>query len=355
MINPRIKTIALAGKKVGYRELPFIVAEAGVNHNGSLATALKLVDAAAQAGADAVKFQTFKAEQVVSKSAQLAVYQKNNIGKSESQLSMLKRLELKESFYEPIIERCKKKNILFLSTPHGSFAAVDFLQKLKVAAFKFGSGDINNFPVLKYAARFGKPIILGTGMSTRREVIDAIQCIKKAGNNKIIVLHCTTNYPVPDSWVNLAALRPMIEKLDVLVGYSDHSQGTQVPVMAVTLGACLVEKHFTLDKTMAGPDHKASIETDELRAMIIAVKRVKIILGSSLKRPNQSELIMLKQVRKSIVATRTIKKGERFTKENIGIKRPGTGLPPGEYLFLLNKKAKRAIISDALIKRSDYV
>ena len=355
MTNFKIKTIILGGKKIGIGRPPFIVAEAGVNHNGRLDLALKLVDAAAKAGADAIKFQTFRAEDVVIKKGKMAVYQKKNIGRSASQLAMLKSLELQESFYEPIMRRCREKNILFLSTPHGGFAAVDFLQNLGVAAFKFGSGDINNFPVLQYAARFNKPMILGTGMATMQEIKDAIQYIKKAGNNKIIILHCTTNYPCPLDEVNLSAMQSMMNELGILVGYSDHTLGVQVPTMAATLGACLIEKHFSLDKTMPGPDHKASIEPDELREMIKSVKRVKAILGSPLKQPTRFELMMLKDVRKSVVSIRAIKKGDKFTEENIGIKRPGVGLPPQHYIMLLNKKARRAIRADVLIKRTDYV
>lgn len=349
------KVLRIGKKLVGSGQPVFVIAEAGVNHNSRLDLALRLVDAAASAGADAIKFQTFKAGEVVTKDGKMAAYQKRNTGKSESQISMLKNLELKESFYEPIIQRCKNKNIIFLSTPHGGFSAVDFLQKLDVSAFKFGSGDINNFPVLQYAARFKKPMILGTGMSTMQEVKDAVRCIKETGNNKIIVLHCTTNYPCLDNEVNLLAMRSMIKKLGVLVGYSDHTLGIQVPVMAATLGAVVIEKHFTLDKKMTGPDHKASIEPNELAEMIAGIRKVKTILGSSLKRPNKSEKIILRDVRKSIVSTKTIKKGETFTKENIGIKRPGTGLPPKYFPILLGKKAKRIIKPDSLIHPNSHV
>lgn len=354
MRGSKAQTITLGGKKVGYGQGVFVIAEAGVNHNGKLATALKMVDAAARAGADAIKFQTFKAEDVVIAGGKMAAYQKKNIGKEMSQRAMLKRLELKESFYRQIVARCQKKRIMFLSTPHGGFGAVDFLHKLGVKAFKFGSGEINNFPLLEYAARLNKPMILGTGMATMSEVKEAIVRIKKAGNSKIIVLHCTTNYPCPPSQVNLAAMRTMMDELDVLVGYSDHTLGIQVPIMAATLGACLIEKHFTLDKDAPGPDHKASAEPDELEQMVKSANSVKTILGSSIKRPTKSEERMLKDVRKSVVSLRSIKKGEKFTKENIGIKRPGNGLPPKTYKSLLGKTARRPIKADSLLKRSDY-
>lgn len=333
--------IKIRNKLIGPKELCFIIAEAGVNHNGRLDLALKLVDAASDAGADAVKFQTFKAEDVVTTQ-----------GKTESHFKMLRKLELKEKFYKPIIKRCKEKNIIFLSTPH-SPDAIDFLESL-VPAYKIGSGDLTNLPFLEKAAKKKKPIILATGMAAMKEVKEAIDCIKKTGNNKIIALHCTTNYPCPFDEVNLRAMQTMMRKLDVLVGYSDHTLGTQVPVMAVTLGACLIEKHFTLDRNMAGPDHKASIEPKELKKMIFKIRNIKTILGSDIKKPTKSEIPMIKTARKSIVSLCNIKKGEKFTKNNTGIKRPGTELAPKYYFKIVGKKAKKDIKVDKLIKKSDY-
>lgn len=349
-----LKDIKIANKFIGENQPVFIIAEAGVNHNGNLKTAFKLVDAAAAAGADAIKFQTFKADQVVTAAGQMAAYQKKNIGKSESQLAMLKKLELPDEFYKPLIDYCFKKKIMFLSTPHGGFASVDLLEKLKAPAFKFGSGDITNLPVLKYAAGFNKPMILGTGMATLREVKNAIGAIKQAGNKKIIALHCTTNYPCPPSEVNLKAMQTMAEKLGALVGYSDHTLGIQVPAMAATLGACLIEKHFTLDKNMSGPDHKASLEPDELKNMVRAVRQVKEIMGSGFKEPTASELKISLLGRKSLVSLRDIKKGEKLTKENIGIKRPGSGLAPKYYFTVLGKTAKKDIEKDDLIGLKDF-
>lgn len=346
--------IEIAGKIIGENCPIFIIAEAGVNHNGRLDLALKLVDAAKKAGADAIKFQTFKAADVVTAQGKMADYQKKNIGKTEFQLEMLKKLELKEKFYKPIIKRCKEKNIIFLSTPHGGFGSVDFLQSLDVPAFKFGSGDLNNLPVLQYAAKFNKPIILGTGMATMKEVKEAVNCFRKTGNNKIIVLHCTTNYPCRFEEVNLRAMRTIMKKLNVLIGYSDHTSGIDVSIMAVTLGACIIEKHFTLDRNMPGPDHKTSIEPDELRKMIKQIRKVETILGSGVKKPTENELLMIKTVRKSIVSLRDIKKGEKFTKDNIGIKRPGTGLEPKYYFKILGKIAKKDILKDTLVKKSHY-
>ncbi len=347
--------IKINSKTISYQSPVFIIAEAGVNHNGSLKNALKLVDVAVKAGADAVKFQTFKAEDVVVAKGEMAEYQKKNTGKTESQVAMLKKLELKEKFYQPIIQYCKKKKIIFLSTPHGGFKSVDFLQAIKVPAFKFGSGELTNLPLLQYAAKFNKPIILGTGMANLIEVKEAIECIKKTGNKKIIVLHCTTNYPCPFDEVNLKAMRTMIKELDVLVGYSDHTLGTQVPIMAVAIGACVIEKHFTLNKSMPGPDHKASLTPSELKDMVDKIRKAEIILGSAIKKPNQSEAPMIKTVRKSLVALTDIKEGEKFDRQNIGIKRPGSGLAPKMYFKILGKKAKRDIKTDNLISKKDYV
>ena len=348
-----LKKIKIGNKFIGEHQPVFIIAEAGVNHNGRLALALKLVNAAAVAGADAVKFQTFRAEQVVTAAGKMADYQKKNIGKTESQLAMLKKLELPENFYPALIKRCREKKIIFLSTPHGGFESVDFLQKLKISAFKFGSGDLTNLPALEYAARFKKSMILGTGMAVLNEVKEAIKTIKKAGNNKIIVLHCTTSYPCPLNQVNLCAMLNMRQKLSALVGYSDHTLGIQAPIMAVTLGACLIEKHFTLDKNMTGPDHQASAEPAEFKKLVIAVRRVEKIMGNCIKKPTASELPTRRIARKSLVALFDIKKGERLTRENIGIKRPGAGLEPKYYFSILNRMASKNIKQDSLIQLKD--
>ena len=345
----------IGNRAIGYNHSPFIIAEAGVNHNGRLDLALKLVDAAKDAGADAVKFQTFKAEQVVTSQGKMAEYQKKNIGKTESQLTMLKKLELKENFYKPIIRHCRKKGIIFFSTPHGGFESVDFLQSLNVPAFKFGSGDLINLPVLQYAAKFKKPMILGTGMATLKEIKEAINCIKKTGNNKIIVLHCTTNYPCALDEVNLRAMQTMMKKLNVLVGYSDHTLGVQTAIMAVTLGACVIEKHLTLGKNMPGPDHKTSADPKEFKEMADKIKNVEVIMGSSRKKPAKSELLIMKTARKSLVSLHDIKKGEKFTKDNIGIKRPGTGIEPKYFYKIMGRKAKQNIPKDSLIKKRHFI
>lgn len=348
------KNIKIGNKFIGENQPVFIIAEAGVNHNGNLKIAQKLIDAAAAAGADAVKFQTFKAEQVVTTEGEMAAYQKKNIGKIESQLEMLKKLELPESFYKPLVKHCRKKNIIFLSTPHGSFSSADLLRRLKVPAFKFGSGDLTNLPVLAYAAKFAKPMILGTGMATLAEVQTAIDVIKKAGNNKIIILHCTTNYPCPLNEVNLRAMLTMKQKLPVLVGYSDHTRGINVPIMAASLGACLIEKHFTLDKNMPGPDHRASLVPTELKAMVQAVRQVNIILGLPVKKPTKSENKISQSARKSLVSLVAVNKGDKFTVQNLGIKRPGTGLAPKYYYEVIGRAAKKDIAADTLIRKEYY-
>ncbi|MFA5935769.1 MAG: N-acetylneuraminate synthase [Patescibacteria group bacterium] len=347
------QTFRIGPATVGYGHPVFIIAEAGVNHNGRLDLALKLIDAAADAGADAVKFQTFHAEDVVTSQGEMAAYQKKNIGKVKSQIEMLRELELKDKDYPLLIARAKKRKILFLSTPHGGKNSVDFLRKLGIPAFKFGSGDLTNLPVIAYAASFGKPMILGTGMGTMKEVEDAIAVIQKAGNRKIAMLHCTSNYPCPPEETNLRAMTTMMENLPVLVGYSDHTAGIQIPIMVTAMGACVIEKHFTLDKNMAGPDHKASLEPDELRSMVEAVRLATTVLGSSKKAPNPSEKIIAPLVRKSLVTLKPIDKGEKFTHNNIGIKRPGTGIQPREYSRILGKTARRMIPADTLLRPHD--
>lgn len=349
-----LKNIEIANKVIGKNRPVFIIAEAGVNHNGNLKIALKLVDAAAVAGADAVKFQTYKAEEVVTATGEMAVYQKKNIGGSGKQATMLKKLELPDNFYGPLLRRCRDKKIIFLSTPHGGFNSVDLLQRLKVPAFKFGSGDLTNLPLLEYAAKFNKPMILGTGLATLAEVQTAINVIKKAGNSKIIVLHCTTSYPCPLNEVNLRAIITMKKNLDVLVGYSDHTLGTQVPTMAATMGACVIEKHFTLNKNMSGPDHKASLEPAELKQMVQAVRQVDVIMGFSDKKPTESEKELTEIARKSLVALVAINKGDKFTAQNLGVKRPGTGLAPKYYNEIIGLVSKKDIAADALIKKEYY-
>lgn len=345
-----IKRIKIGKKLIGKGKPVFIIAEAGVNHNSRLDLALKMIDVAAAAGADAVKFQTFEAHEVATAGAKMSAYQRRNTGQRQSQLGLLKKMEISKNFYQPLLKRCRDKKIIFLSTPHGSFGAVDWLNRLKVPALKFGSGDLTNLPVLQYAAKFNKPMILGTGMATLAETKEAISAIKQAGNNRIIVLHCTSNYPCPLNQVNLRAMLVMKDKLPALVGYSDHTSGLQVPVMAATLGAAVIEKHFTLNKNMPGPDHRASLDSVELKTMVAAIRRVEVILGSGVKKPNRGEGAMIRTARKSLVASDYIKQGEVFGFHNLAIKRPGTGQAPKTWFKLLGKQSDRDYKPDEMIK-----
>ena len=349
------KKIKIGNKVISNKAPVFIIAEAGVNHNGKLDLALKLVDAAVYAGADAVKFQTFKAEQVVTGTGKMAEYQKRNTGRTESQVNMLRKLEFDESWYQQVMAYSKKKGIIFLSTPHGHIESANLLNKLAVPAFKIGSGDITNQPLLEHVARFGKPMILGTGMATLKEVGDAAKWIKSAGNGKIIFLHCTTNYPCPFREVNLKAMQTMMKTLpDVLVGYSDHTEDCLVSSLAVAMGACVIEKHLTLDKGMVGPDHKASSGPEEFKNAVKAIRNIQVIMGSGLKKPVANEIKNILVARKSIVSLKFIKRGDKFTKDNLGIKRPGKGIQPKHYQSLLGKLAKRNIAGDGLIKKGDW-
>lgn len=342
------KSIRIGTKLIGEKQPCFLIAEAGVNHNGSLAMAKQLVDVAAAAGVDAVKFQTFKTEGVVTDNVDIASYARKNIGKNLTQRDMIKRYELPYEAFKQLKKYCDQKKIMFLSTPH-SFDAIDFLEDF-VPAYKFGSGDLTNIPALRYAAKKHKPMLLGTGMATLKEVRSALRAIQAEGNSQIIVLHCTTNYPCSYEEVNLRAMLTMKHTLHCHVGYSDHTIGLTVPVMAATLGAVVLEKHFTLDKTLPGPDHKASLEPEELKHMVTAIRNAKDALGSSTKRPTATERDIMKLVRKSIVANQDIKKGAIIRRTMLDIKRPGTGLPPATLEKILGKKTTRAIQKDELIR-----
>ncbi|MFH1101114.1 MAG: N-acetylneuraminate synthase [Methanobacteriota archaeon] len=343
-----MNTIKIGKKTIGYHRPCFIIAEAGVNHNGQYELAKKLVDVAITAGADAVKFQTYTTEGLVTKEITIAEYAKHNIGRDMRQIDMLKQYELSHEEFTKLKKYCDTKNILFLSTPH-SFDAIDFLENL-VPAYKFGSGDITNIPALEYAAKKGKPMILGTGMSTLEEVRSAVQAITSVGNTDIIALHCTTNYPCPLEEVNLRAMLTLQSELDCLVGYSDHTIGLLVPAIAVALGASVIEKHFTFDKKLPGPDHRASLEPADLRQMVVNIRNVEKALGVPEKKPVPSEYEIMQQVRKSVVAGQDIKKGSRIQREMLQVKRPGTGLSPADMHKLVGKKTKQDIMKDEMIQ-----
>lgn len=307
-----------------------IIAEAGVNHNGSIELAKRLVDEAVNAGVDYIKFQTFTSEKLVSKAAKQAEYQQKNIGhEGESQYTMLKRLELSPADHEVLIDYCNSKGIKFFSTAF-DMDSIDYLHSLNLGLWKIPSGEITNFPYLRKIATFGEPIILSTGMSELNEIEEAIQVLIKYGVAKedLTVLHCTTEYPTPFTDVNLKAMLQIGEKFGVKIGYSDHTKGIEVPIAAVALGATVIEKHFTLDKTMEGPDHKASLEPNELKAMVTSIRNIENALGSGHKHVSDSERKNIEIVRKSIVAACPIKAGELLTEENLTVKRPGTGISP---------------------------
>ncbi len=326
----------------------FIIAEAGVNHNGSLECAKRLVDAAAEAGVDCVKFQTFKSENLVSSRASKAEYQKVNTGNDDSQLSMLKKLELSFGDFIELKGYCENKGIMFLSTAF-DLESADFLASLGMQVWKVPSGEITNLPLLERIAKTGKDIIMSTGMADETEISEAVKVLSRGGG-RLTLLHCTTEYPAPLKDVNLKAMLTLGEKYNVPFGYSDHTKGITVSVAAAALGATVLEKHFTLDKTMDGPDHKASLEPDELKELVRAVREVEAALGDGIKRPAESEVKNKSIARKCIVAKRDINKGEEFTEENITTKRAGEGISPMKWYSVLGTKAVRDFEADEPIE-----
>ena len=348
------KTLRIGSHTIGAGNPVFIIAEAGVNHNGDVDFALKLVDAAAEAGADAVKFQTFTAEEVVTGAGDMADYQKRNTGKEQSQLEMIRALELSEDEFKTVADHCSAKGIIFLSAPHSGFGSVDVLERLRVPAFKFGSADLNNFPVLDYTARLGKPLIISTGMADIKDIEEAVACIRAAGNDDIVVFQCTTDYPSKLEDVNLRAMPTIRDAFDVIVGYSDHTIGNEASIVAVALGASVLEKHLTLDNAMDGPDHQASADPDAFIAYVKAVRDAEIILGSAEKTIADSARKYLPLVLKSVVARGPIPEGTVFTKENLAIKRPASGLAPKFYTQMLGLRATRSLGHDEQIQEGDY-
>lgn len=329
----------------------FIIAEAGVNHNGSLEVAKKMIEVAADAGADAVKFQTFKAEKLISKHAPKAEYQCQTTDDKESQLDMVKKLELDADAHRELMICCRQKNIQFLSTPF-DLESVDLLNDLGLETFKIPSGEITNLPYLRKIGGLKKEIILSTGMADLGEIEDALVVLMDGGTSleNITVLHCNTEYPTPMEDVNLRAMQTICSAFPgVRVGYSDHTLGIEVPIAAAAMGAEVIEKHFTLDKTMKGPDHKASLEPDELKAMVKAIRNIEKALGDGIKKPSPSEIKNKKITRKSIVAKKEIKKGQIYIEENLTVKRPGSGISPMKWDELIGKIATRDHKADELI------
>ena len=325
-----------------------IIAEAGVNHNGDFKIAKKLVEIAKICGADIVKFQTFNPKKLASRYATMAKYQKENLGVDESQEEMLSKLTLKQDEYAELSDYCKKIGIGFLSTPF-EIDSIHFLSDL-VDVWKIPSGEITDYPYLVEIAKTRKDVILSTGMSTMEEISDAFEVLRTNGTPKITILHCTTNYPTPMKDVNLRAMLTLKKQFNCPVGYSDHTKGIEVPIAAVSLGAEVIEKHFTLDCKMDGPDHKASLEPDELSLMVKSIRNIELALGSGIKLPTESEIANIPIVRKSIIAKKRIKQGELLTEDNITTKRPGTGINPMRWNEVLGTKAVKDFEEDELIK-----
>lgn len=326
-----------------------IIAEAGVNHNGRLDLALKMVDEAKRAGADIVKFQTAIPERVISRYADKAEYQKETTGNEESQLEMCRRIHLKLSDYDIIKEYCEEVGIEFLSTPF-DLESIDYLEKLGMKLWKIPSGEITNLPYLIKIAKTGKPVIMSTGMAELEEVEEAVNVLKEGGAGEITLLHCTTEYPAPFDSVNLKAMNTLREKLGTKVGYSDHTTGIEVVVAAVSLGATVIEKHFTLNRNLEGPDHKASLEPEELEVMVNKIRIIEKALGDGIKRAAEAEKKNIAIARKSIVAAKDIKKGEILSEDNITTKRPGNGISPMQWFEVLGTEAIRDFGEDELIE-----
>lgn len=328
-----------------------IIAEAGVNHNGDLEMARRLVEVASQSGADFVKFQTFKADRLVTRQAAKADYQRQLTAEDESQYAMIHRLELTPEMHVELIEHCRRQGIRFLSTGF-DIASLDLLAGLGIPLFKIPSGEITNLPYLQHIGRMRKPVILSTGMAEMAEIGAALKVLEQAGTprQQITVLHCNTEYPTPMRDVNLRAMLSIRDAYGVQVGYSDHTGGIEVPIAAVALGATVIEKHFTLDRNLPGPDHQASLEPDELKAMVAAIRNIEFALGDGVKRPSASERKNIAIARKSLVAACPIRAGEPFTLDNLAVKRPGTGVSPMRLNEMLGRVAGRDFQADELIE-----
>ena len=335
-------SVAIGSHRIGPGERCFVIAEAGVNHNGDVALAHRLIDAAMYAGADAVKFQTFSADRLAGAAAPKAAYQQETTSADESQHAMLKRLELSSDAHRRLTDHAHERGIIFLSSPFDEEAA-DFLETLDVPAFKIPSGEIVNLPFLRHVAAKRRPIILSTGMAEMAEVEAAVNEIAKAGLQDLVLLHCLSNYPADPAEANLRAIATMHEAFALPVGFSDHTEGTAVSFAAVAIGACVIEKHFTLDRTLPGPDHRASIEPDELMALVRGIRTVQAALGDGRKRPQASELDNREVIRKSLVAARDLAAGSALRPEDLAAMRPGTGLSPAVAVQLVGRRLRSAV------------
>lgn len=326
-----------------------IIAEAGVNHNGDFNLAKQMVDAAKAAGVDYVKFQTFRPEKLVSKFAEKAEYQKETTGADESQLEMLQKLILSDDNFIELKYYCDEIGIGFISTPF-DLESIDFLEKFNMDFWKVPSGEVTNLPYLEALAKTGRKVVMSTGMCDVDEINASVAVLEKYNVPEIVLLHCNTQYPTPFEHVNLKAMATIAEKTGRTVGYSDHTQGIEVSIAAVAMGARVIEKHFTLDKNMEGPDHKASLDPEELKAMVSAIRNIEKSIGTGLKEPSPSEIANKAVARKSIVSARAIKKGERFSSENMTTKRPGNGISPMQWYSVVGETAKRDFQEDELIE-----
>lgn len=331
----------------------FVIAEAGVNHNGDINMAKQLVDVASEVGADAIKFQTFKAERLVTRDAPKANYQRQTTGTQESQFEMLRRLELSEDAHAELVAYCKKRGLLFMSTPFDEGSA-DLLADLGVPVYKIPSGEITNIPYLKHVASKGRPLIVSTGMSYLGEVEKAVRAIESTGNTQFVLLHCVSNYPAAPEDINLSAMKTMATAFNTLVGYSDHTEGLEIAFASVAMGACVLEKHFTLDRELPGPDHRASIEPEQFAALIQGVRSIEAALGDGRKQPAASEANTASVARKSLVAATALKAGTVITEEMVAIRRPGTGLLPDLYPMLIGRQLNVDVKSGTLFDLSMF-
>jgi len=343
-----ISEISVENRKIGPDHPCFVIAEAGVNHNGNLRLAKRLINTAARAGADAVKFQTFSTEKIILRNAPKADYQTRNATHDETQFQMLKKLELTEAQFGELSDYSRRKKILFLSTPFDN-ESVEILENLKIPAYKISSGELTNFPLLNMIASKKKPVIVSTGMATLDEVGEAVSFFRKKKVRDLALLHCTSNYPAAIDDANLRAIDTLYRSFNLPVGYSDHTLGIFVPLLAVARGACIIEKHFTVDKNLPGPDHQASLDPGELKEMVLKIRMVERALGSGEKKPTKSEEAMRTIARKSLVAVKRIRKGTTITADMIECKRPGSGISPRHLPEIINSITKRTIPEDTLI------
>jgi len=343
-----VAPVMIAGRAVGPGQSCFIIAEAGVNHGGDVALARRLIDAAIGAGADAVKFQTFNAERLLTRTAPKARYQVQTTGSEESQYEMVRRLELPAEAHRQLMEYAARRGITFLSSLFEE-ASADLLETLGVPAFKIPSGELTNLPLLRHVAHKGQPMIVSTGMATLSEVATALQAIREVGHQQVVLLHCVSDYPAEPADVNLRAMATLAQRFDVPVGLSDHTLGIEVALAAVALGACVIEKHLTLNRALPGPDHRASLEPEEFQRLVRGIRTVEAALGDGRKAPTVAEQAVAAVARKSLVAARDLRAGSVLTEELIAIKRPGTGLPPALRGQLIGRKVKVDLPADAVL------